>query len=252
MAKADGDHADILDSGRWKEAVQAYLASIAFCDAKIGRLLDGLAKIRLQGQHDHLLLGRSRLAPRRETALAKIRPLGRSHPHALHLGRARRDEARRRLRSHRRSHEHLPDALRPLPAFPIPSHVEGASIRPLLADPNATWDTPALTTFHQDNHASAPKRWRYIRYADGGEELYDHDTDPYEWTNLASDPKFAKVKAEIGQHFPKVNHDELPRTQGGQEGEAKKAKTKPSKRPNSRAKPIVERLVSNWQLVICN
>jgi arylsulfatase A-like enzyme len=44
MAKPQGDHARILKSGRWKEAVQAYLASIAFCDSQIGRLLDGLEK----------------------------------------------------------------------------------------------------------------------------------------------------------------------------------------------------------------
>lgn len=44
MAGPDGDHAAILKSGRWKEAVQAYLATIAFCDSQVGRLLDGLEK----------------------------------------------------------------------------------------------------------------------------------------------------------------------------------------------------------------
>ena len=44
MAKPDGDHAAILKSGRWKDAVQAYLATIAFCDAQVGRLIDGLQK----------------------------------------------------------------------------------------------------------------------------------------------------------------------------------------------------------------
>ena len=44
MAKPDGDHAAMLKSGRWKEAVQAYLATIAFCDAQVGRLLDALEK----------------------------------------------------------------------------------------------------------------------------------------------------------------------------------------------------------------
>ena len=44
MAKPEGDHAAMLDSGRWKEAVQAYLAAITFCDAMIGRLMDGFDK----------------------------------------------------------------------------------------------------------------------------------------------------------------------------------------------------------------
>ena len=42
MANPKGDHARVLKSGRWKEIVQAYLASIAFCDSQVGRLLDGL------------------------------------------------------------------------------------------------------------------------------------------------------------------------------------------------------------------
>ncbi|MFM7315452.1 MAG: sulfatase, partial [bacterium] len=44
MAKPQGDHKAILDSGRWKEAIQGYLAAIAYCDAMIGRLLDALEK----------------------------------------------------------------------------------------------------------------------------------------------------------------------------------------------------------------
>src|SRR6516225_5729871 len=42
MARPEGDHAQILKSGRWKDAVQGYLAAISFCDAMVGRLLDGL------------------------------------------------------------------------------------------------------------------------------------------------------------------------------------------------------------------
>jgi len=44
MARPEGDHAAIVRSGRWKEAVQAYLATIAFCDAQVGRLLEGWEK----------------------------------------------------------------------------------------------------------------------------------------------------------------------------------------------------------------
>ena len=44
-------------------------------------------------------------------------------------------------------------------------------------------DAPA----DRDDHAVRTERWRYIRYADGSEELYDHDRDPDEWTNVAKD-----------------------------------------------------------------
>ncbi len=56
---------------------------------------------------------------------------------------------------------------------------------PLLRDPDAAWDRPAVTTHGRNNHAVRSERWRYIRYADGSEELYDHDADPLEWANLA-------------------------------------------------------------------
>lgn len=45
-------------------------------------------------------------------------------------------------------------------------------------------------------------QWRYIRYADGGEELYDETKDPYEWTNLANDRRYGTVKAELAKVFP--------------------------------------------------
>ena len=48
-------------------------------------------------------------------------------------------------------------------------------------------------------------RWRYIRYADGSEELYDHDKDTYEWTNLSSHPERAAIKKRLAAHLPKVN-----------------------------------------------
>ena len=64
MAKPDGDHARILAAGRWPEAVQAYLATIAFCDAQVGRLIDGLNQSAYRDNTIVVLVGRSRLASR--------------------------------------------------------------------------------------------------------------------------------------------------------------------------------------------
>jgi hypothetical protein len=84
----------------------------------------------------------------------------------------------------------------------VPGHVEGVSLRPLLADPAAAWDRPALTTHGRGNHAVRNDRWRLIRYADGGEELYDHSADPFERTNLADDLALASVKRELARWIP--------------------------------------------------
>jgi hypothetical protein len=75
----------------------------------------------------------------------------------------------------------------------------------LLADPAATREKPAITTSgggKNASYAARDARWRYIRYADGSEELYDHDADPHEWTNLASAPEHAAIKSSLAAHFP--------------------------------------------------
>jgi arylsulfatase A-like enzyme len=44
--------------------------------------------------------------------------------------------------------------------------------------------------------------WRYIRYAEGGEELYDERSDPDEWRNVAADRKHDTLKAQLATAFP--------------------------------------------------
>jgi hypothetical protein len=48
-------------------------------------------------------------------------------------------------------------------------------------------------TYGRGNHAVRSERWRYIQYADGSEELYDHQNDSNEWVNLASKKRFSSV-----------------------------------------------------------
>jgi iduronate 2-sulfatase len=75
----------------------------------------------------------------------------------------------------------------------------------LLDDPNSPWDRPSLTTYKYRNHSLRTRRWRYIQYEDGSEELYDHTVDDLEWTNLAADPAYEDVKRELREWLPKTN-----------------------------------------------
>jgi arylsulfatase A-like enzyme len=95
--------------------------------------------------------------------------------------------------------------LNELCGLPGVAALDGQSLVPLLRDPQRAWDRPALTTHGRGNHALRSERWRYIRYADGGEELYDHANDPHEWTNLAGKPEFAAVQAELANFLPKTD-----------------------------------------------
>jgi arylsulfatase A-like enzyme len=100
-----------------------------------------------------------------------------------------------------------------------PSHLEGKSIRSLLADPSSAWSEPALTTHEFKNHAVRSEGWRLIRYADGSEELYDETRDPYEYTNLATNPEHATRKGELAKHLPAKD---APAAKGGGEKAGKK------------------------------
>lgn len=228
MAKASGDHAAILKSGRWKEAVQAYLASIAFCDAQVGRLLDALEKSPYKdntivclwsdhgwslGEKEHWRKFALWEEPTRTVFIWKVpglTPAGVASPRPV-------------------DYMSIYPTMCALTGVKKPAHVEGLDISPLLKNPAAPWETPALTTWLNGNHALRTEQWRYIRYADGSEELYNHENDPYEWTNVASDPKFAEIKAGLAKYLPKNNAADLPSGKGGGEGDgggAKKGKGK--------------------------
>ncbi|MFV0445053.1 MAG: sulfatase [Planctomycetaceae bacterium] len=225
MAKPNGDHKQILESGRWKDALQAYLATINFMDGQLGRLLDGFEQ-----------------STYRDNTIIVF-----WSDHGWHLGEKEHwrkfalwEEAARTVFIWK-----VPGVTQPnqrcdrpvdfMSIYPtlcdlcgveMPAHVEGSNIRPLLVNPQATWEVPALTTFHQNNHSFRSEQWRYIRYADGSEELYNHDNDPYEWSNVAGDPNYASVKTELQKFIPDVNAAERPRSGGGKAGSPSKGKGK--------------------------
>lgn len=96
-----------------------------------------------------------------------------------------------------------------------PEHApEGLSLRSLLEDPYADWERPAITTYGEEVFSARSARFRYIRYPDGTEELYDHDHDPHEWNNLADDPSFQAVKDRLLQWKP----EDFAPSNGGRNG----------------------------------
>jgi choline-sulfatase len=68
-------------------------------------------------------------------------------------------------------------------------HLDGMSLLPWINDPAAKKDRPAITTIYAHNPRVAGDRYRYTRYADGSEELYDRKTDPHEFDNLITQVK---------------------------------------------------------------
>lgn len=200
----------IEGSGKARHAVQAYLASISFADSLIGRVLDALD----QGPHAN------------NTIVVLW------SDHGWHLGEKRHwhkstlwEEATRipfviSVPGGEVGHSPMPvnlidlfptlNELCELPA--IESH-DGQSVVPLLEQPSMSWEQwgrPSITEFRKGNIAVRSQRYRYIRYDDGGEELYDHSTDPQEWHNLAADPKHSHVIEELKRWLPDEWANERP------------------------------------------
>ena len=202
MAKP-GQHQNIVKQDEWKRAVQAYLAASSFVDAQIGRLLDAAERrvskreliIVLWSDHGWNLGEKEhwqKFALWEDTTRV---PLIVAVPGISEPG-SRCEQPVDLL--------NLYPTLIDLCGLPVAAGLEGASLLPLLKDPTAAWDRPAMTTWGRGNHAVRTERFRYIRYADGGEELYDHQKDSNEWKNLASDPAHAEAKAALARWLPKT------------------------------------------------
>lgn len=204
LAHQRGDHATITKAGRWKEAVQSYLAAISYCDAQVGRLIDGLDAsdhrdstiIILWSDHGWSLGEKEHW---RKFALWEEptrSPLVFVVPGMTQPG----SRCRRTV-----DFMSIYPTVCDLCGIPTPPHVQGQSLVPLLKAPDAKWSTPAVMTYGLNNHAVRSEKWRYIRYSDGGEELYDHEADPNEWTNLADNQAYATVKENLAKWMPVEN-----------------------------------------------
>ncbi len=88
--------------------------------------------------------------------------------------------------------------------LPPATHVEGLSLRPQLANAKAVRERPAITSHNQGNFGIRTEQWRYIRYVDGAEELYDMINDPQEFYNLAEQRR--GVVAEMKKWLPKIDN----------------------------------------------
>jgi arylsulfatase A-like enzyme len=209
MAGLLDDHAMVLKTGNWKYAVQGYLATINFVDGQLGRVLNALAS-----------------SPHRENTVICL-----WSDHCWHLGEKQHwrkfalwEEATKAPLIIVAPGLTKPGARCDIPVdlmniyptladvcgLPVGPHLAGKSMRPLLHNVNAEWELPAICTYGRGNHAIRLGHWRYIRYADGSEELYDRSEDPNEWKNLAAHARFAAVKDQLAAFLPHNEATDAP------------------------------------------
>jgi choline-sulfatase len=200
--------ATLRKANQWRPLVRAYLACTSFMDSQVGRVL---AALKESGRADNTIvvllsdhgwhLGEKAITGKNTLWERSTRvPLIVAGPGVAAGQRCGRPAELLDL------YPTLVELLN----LPPRAGLEGHSLVPQLKDASAPRAWPAVTTHNQGNHAVRSEQWRYIRYADGSEELYDMVADPNEWTNLAADPAHAAVVAEHRRWLPAVDVPAAP------------------------------------------
>ena len=198
----------LQEQNQWKNLVRSYLASTAFVDSQVGRIMDALDAspfanntiVVLWSDHGwHLgekaITGKNSLWERSTRV-----PLIFAGPGIA--AQAKCDQPVELL--------DIYPTLNDLCDLPVMHHLEGHNLSPQLQNASTAREWPAITTHNHDNHSVRSRDWRYIRYADGSEELYNMRKDPNEWKNLIGDESLASTIASHKRFLPSTNLKPVP------------------------------------------
>lgn len=198
----------LIENNEWKNLVRSYLACVSFVDSQLGRVLDALEEsghadntiIVLWSDHGYhlgekLITGKNTLWERstRVPLIFAGSGIGKN---------ADCKEAVELL--------DIFPTLCDLVALPQPQGLEGHTLIPQLNNAETKRNFPAISNHNPGNNSVRDERWRYIRYVDGSEELYDHQNDPNEFHNLASDEAYAAQIERLAQYIPETQTPHVP------------------------------------------
>ena len=202
-----------------RQAIQAYYASVTFMDAQLGKVFAALERLKLADKtivvfiSDHgYHLGEHGLWQKMSLFENSTRvPLLICDPRGKNNGKAS---------SRTVELVDLHATLADLCKLPAPK-TDGTSLRPLLEDPAAKWDLPAVTQVSRGTptatgepvgknpwflgYSVRTERYRYTEWDGGkkGVQLFDHETDPAEQKNLAADPAYADAVKQMKGLMPR-------------------------------------------------
>ena len=187
----------------WDDAIHGYLANISYADAMIGRVLNALEQ-----------------SPYADNTIVVL-----WSDHGYHLGEkgdwgkhtlwertsnvpfiwAGPGVAKNKTTDVTVSLIDLYPTFREMCGLPQTKQtLEGQSIASTLANPDQAEDRSVfLPHMHPGEYAIINRDWRYVRYGEDGEELYDLREDPHEWNNLAMEKKYLKTKSRLSSFAPK-------------------------------------------------
>jgi len=197
------DHEYIVTNREWDATIRAYHASIAFVDRQIGRFLESLKK-NPRGRETWVMLVSDHgwhLGEKKHWCKGAI---WEQTTHIPFIVRGPGVEAGTTCTQPVSLIDVYP-SLVDLAGLEVPEWADGRSIRPQLSNP-AIPRGPAISSYGAGNTSVRTEQWRYIRYEDGSEELYDHRVDPHEWTNLAGHTEHQQTKLNLARMIPVDQH----------------------------------------------
>ncbi len=181
----------VNDNQQWEKVVQAYAASITFSDTMLGRLFEAFESsayaentiLVLWSDHGMHMGEKDNIEKFTLWEKSTRVPLIIKAPGITQPGTVCQQPV---------SLMDLYPTLVELTGFDLPGHLDGRSLVPQLKDPQTETDAVissymfSWTSEPVIGHAVRSKRYRYIYYPEVNlEELYDHQTDAQEWTNIA-------------------------------------------------------------------
>ncbi len=205
-----GDDKRFKKDKAWEDVRRAYLACISWTDYNVGRVLDALEA-----------------SPYADNTVVVL-----WSDHGFHLGEKMSfkkftlwEEATRvpfiiydgRNKTHQGAQIYKPAVsliniyrtLADLSGIEVPAYVDGESLVPVLENTDTELSKPTITSWGRGNYAVRTGEWRYIRYFDGTEELYNHQSDANEWHNLANDSQYQSKKEELAARLPKQDTETI-------------------------------------------
>lgn len=193
-----------IQNSQWQQMCEAYVACVAFVDHYVGEVIKALDDspykdntiIVLWSDHGYHLGEKNRFAKSSLWDRSTRTPLLIVSPSAKTNGQQCSQPAE------------LLDiypTLLDLCGLPKNRQLDGSSLAKLIHNPTTRWTHPAICTYARNNHSVRFGNFRYIRYEDGSEELYDHRSDPNEWENVANRSEYRRQKERMKKYLPNVN-----------------------------------------------
>ena len=215
ISRGGNYHKNVIEAGKWKEAIRGYLASITFADAMVGKLLENL-KMSKYAENTIIVIWSDHGWQLGEKMHWRKFALWENVIKTLLMIKV--PEGITVLPSGSNNGKNVESLTSLLDIYPtlvelcdLPqnNNLDGKSLVKLLENPERKIDRSIITTYDFADYSVRKGPWHYINYVDGSEELYNLENDNEEWYNLIGQGSYENIVGELRSHIP-INPIKIP------------------------------------------